>query len=211
MSAPGKKVHTNRKKFLYYYVSYITVLCLVTQLCQILCDLMDYSPPGSSVLAGSPDKNTGVGCHAFLQGIFLTQGSNPGLPHCRWIPYHLSHQGSPSYISYILYIFSFLHRSVGKESAYVSQICSRLENPRDKGAWWAAVYGITQSQTWLKQLSSGGGNILLYIAVIFQLFLIIAFIAMQLILFYIMFAATLVVLGGQGRLLGGRALHLRLA
>ena len=147
MSAPGKKVHTNRKKFLYYYVSYITVLCLVTQLCQILCDLMDYSPPGSSVLADSPDKNTGVGCHAFLQGIFLTQGSNPGLPHCRWIPYHLSHQGSPSYISYILYIFSFLHRSVGKESAYVSQICSRLENPRDKGAWWAAVYVITQSQT----------------------------------------------------------------
>ena len=50
MIAPGKKVHTNRKKFLYYYVSYITVLCLVAQLCQIFCDLMDYSPPGSSVL-----------------------------------------------------------------------------------------------------------------------------------------------------------------
>ena len=38
---------------------------------------------------------TGVGCHALLQGIFATQGSNPGLPHCRWILYHLSHQGSP--------------------------------------------------------------------------------------------------------------------
>ena len=33
----------------------------------------------------SMDKNTGVGCHAFLQCIFPTQGSNPGLPHCKWI------------------------------------------------------------------------------------------------------------------------------
>ena len=40
-------------------------------------------------------KNTGVGCHSFLQGIFPTQESNSGLPHCRQIPYHLSHQGSP--------------------------------------------------------------------------------------------------------------------
>uniref|UniRef100_A0A8B9YL87 Nucleophosmin n=1 Tax=Bos mutus grunniens TaxID=30521 RepID=A0A8B9YL87_BOSMU len=38
---------------------------------------------------------TGVGCHALLQGIFPTQGSNPGLLHCRQILYHLSHQGSP--------------------------------------------------------------------------------------------------------------------
>ena len=41
--------------------------------------------------------------------------------------------------------------------------CSHLENPRDRGAWWAAVYGVAQSRTWLKQLSSsfiwsGGGN-----------------------------------------------------
>ena len=43
----------------------------------------------------SPGKNTGVGCHAHLQRIFPTQGSNPGLPYCRRILYHLSHQGSP--------------------------------------------------------------------------------------------------------------------
>ena len=35
------------------------------------------------------------GCHSLLQGIFPTQGSNPGLLHCRQILYHLSHQGSP--------------------------------------------------------------------------------------------------------------------
>ena len=40
-------------------------------------------------------KSTGLGCHFLLQGIFLTQGSNPGLPHCRQTLYRLSHQGSP--------------------------------------------------------------------------------------------------------------------
>ena len=45
----------------------------------------------------SPEKNTGVGCHALLQGIFLTQGLNLGLLHCRQILYHLSHQGSDGF------------------------------------------------------------------------------------------------------------------
>ena len=40
-----------------------------------------------------PGKNTGVGWHFLLQGIFLTQGSNPGHPHCRQTLDHLSHQG----------------------------------------------------------------------------------------------------------------------
>ena len=44
----------------------------------------------------SPGKIAGVGCHALLQGIFPTQGSNPGLLHCRQILHCLSHQGSPS-------------------------------------------------------------------------------------------------------------------
>ena len=44
----------------------------------------------------STDQNTGVGSRSFLQGIFPTQGSNPGLPHCRRIFfYQLSHKGSP--------------------------------------------------------------------------------------------------------------------
>ena len=43
-----------------------------------------------------PGKNTGVGCHSLLQGIFPIQVSNPGLLHCRQILYHLSHQGSPT-------------------------------------------------------------------------------------------------------------------
>ena len=52
---------------------------LVDQLCLTLWTVIDpinCRPPGSSVLGDSPHKNTGVGCHAFLQGIFPTQGSN---------------------------------------------------------------------------------------------------------------------------------------
>ena len=43
----------------------------------------------------SPGQNTGVGSLSLLQGVFPTQGSNPGLLHCRQILYQLSHQGSP--------------------------------------------------------------------------------------------------------------------
>ena len=68
----------------------LLLLCLVAQSCPTLCDPMYCSPPSSSVHGDSPGKNTRVGCHAVLQGIFLTQGWNPGLPYCRWILYHLS-------------------------------------------------------------------------------------------------------------------------
>ena len=43
----------------------------------------------------SPGQNTGVGSLSLLQGIFPTQGLNPGLPHCRQILYQLSHEESP--------------------------------------------------------------------------------------------------------------------
>ena len=70
-------------------------LRLVARSCLTLCDPMDYSPSGSSVYGDSPGRNTRVGCHALLQGIFPTQGSNPGLPHWRRTLCHLTHQGSP--------------------------------------------------------------------------------------------------------------------
>ena len=64
---------------LYHIVLHCAVLCLVTQSCLTLCDPIGYSPPGIFLHGASPDKNTGVGCHALLQGIFPTQGSNPRL------------------------------------------------------------------------------------------------------------------------------------
>ena len=59
-------------------------LCVHTklpQLCPILCDPMDCSPPGSSVHSILQARNTGVDCHALLQGIFPTQGLNLRLLH----------------------------------------------------------------------------------------------------------------------------------
>ena len=53
----------------------------------------------------SPGKNTGVGSHSFLQGIFTTQGWNPGLPFCTWILYCLSHQGSPRILEWVAISF----------------------------------------------------------------------------------------------------------
>ena len=54
----------------------------------------------------SPAQNTGVGSLFLLQGIFPTQGSNPGFSHCRWILYQLSHKGSPGILEWVAYPFS---------------------------------------------------------------------------------------------------------
>ena len=53
----------------------------VAQSCLTLCNPMDYSH------WNSPGQNTGGGSLTLLQGIFPTQESNPGIPHCRWILY----------------------------------------------------------------------------------------------------------------------------
>ena len=68
---------------------FMKVKVLVTQLCLTLCNPIDLA----RLLCAwnSPGKNTGVGCHSLLQGIFPTQGSNLGFLHCRHILYHLSH------------------------------------------------------------------------------------------------------------------------
>ena len=54
----------------------------------------------------SPGQNTRVGSLSLLQGIFPTQGLNPGLPHCRGILYQLSHNGSPRILEWVAYLFS---------------------------------------------------------------------------------------------------------
>ena len=54
----------------------------------------------------SPGQNTGVGSLSLLQGVFPTQGSNLRLPHCRWILYQLSQEGSPRKLECVAYPFS---------------------------------------------------------------------------------------------------------
>ena len=63
----------------------VCVRAKLLQSCPILCNPMNCSLPVSSVHGDSQGKNTGVGYRAFLQGIFLTQGSNPSLlPLLHW-------------------------------------------------------------------------------------------------------------------------------
>ena len=76
------------------YGAFVVFSCmfLVAQSCLALSDPMDCSQPGSSIHGDSPGKNTEVGCYVLLQGIFPTQGLNPGLHICRQILYCLRHR-----------------------------------------------------------------------------------------------------------------------
>ena len=74
----------------------LTASCMASEVAQsfpTLCNPMDSSLPQASLSMGFSRQEAGVGCHFLLQGIFPTQGSNPGLSHCRQTLYHLSHQG----------------------------------------------------------------------------------------------------------------------
>ena len=66
----------------------------------------------------SPDQNTREGSLSLLQGIFPTQGLNPGLLHCRWIPYQLSHKGNPFFIRIIENLVHGSQTSVSSSPSY---------------------------------------------------------------------------------------------
>jgi len=80
--------------FLFYFIllKYSWFICIHAKSLQshpTLCDPMDCMQPTRLLCPwDTPGKNTGVGCHFLLQGIFLTKGLNPGLLHCRQILYH---------------------------------------------------------------------------------------------------------------------------
>ena len=75
-----------------YNISYVYIYThsvLLAQSCPTLCDPTDCSPPCLLSPWSSPGKNTGVGYHLLLQGIYPTQGLNPALLHCRHIYTHI--------------------------------------------------------------------------------------------------------------------------
>ena len=71
----------------------------VSESCSVMSDSL--LPHGLHSPWNSLSQNTGVGNCSLLQGIFSTQGSNPGLPHCRQILYQLSHKGSPRILDWV--------------------------------------------------------------------------------------------------------------
>ena len=93
-------------------------------------------------LCNSPGQNTGVGSCSLLQGIFPTQGSNPGLSHCRRILYQLSHQGSPRILEWVVYAFSN-ESSQLRNWTRVSCIAGGFFTSwatREASYWWAKIF-----------------------------------------------------------------------
>ena len=88
----------------------------VAQLCPTLCNPMDCP-------WNSPGQDTGVGGLSLLQGIFPTQGSNPGLPHCKWILYQLKHKESPRILEWVAMTY-FRGSSQPRDQTCVSCIAS---------------------------------------------------------------------------------------
>ena len=99
-SQPGIEPRSPALQADFYQLSYKGRLKVkVAQSCLTLLDPTD-------CLWNSPSQNTGVGSLSLLQGIFPIQGSNPGLLHCKWILYQLSHKGSPRILEWVVYTFS---------------------------------------------------------------------------------------------------------
>ena len=112
-------------------------VCVCAQLCPTLFDLMDCSLTGSSVHGKFSGKNTGMDCYFLLQGIFLTQGSNPSLlhlRHCRWIFYHCA-------------TWETLRKYSAAAAAKSFQSCPTLCDPIDVSPPGSPIPGILQART----------------------------------------------------------------
>ena len=109
---------------------------------------MELQPASLFCLWDSPGKNTGVDCHFLLQGIFLTQGWNPGLPHCMQILYRLSHKGSPDSKVGVC--------QVGK-GILDRGICPKAE-VRNTWCIWSKSDGISRSSVWKVILFDSSGH-----------------------------------------------------
>ena len=139
----------------------------VAQWCLSLCNPIDCSP------WNSPGQNPGVGSLSLFQGIFPTH-LNPGRRR-QWHPTPVllpgkSHgwrilEGCSPWGRWGLDTTAWLHfhfsLSCIEEGIGYPLQWSCLENPRDGRAWWAAVYGVAQSLTWLKWLSSSSSSFLI--------------------------------------------------
>ena len=96
----------------YIYIHISTLFRFFSQICHyseseshsVMSD--SFRPYGLYSPWNSPGQNTGVGSLSLLQGIFPTQGSNPGLSHCRQTLYQLSHKRSPRILEWVAYPFS---------------------------------------------------------------------------------------------------------
>ena len=110
-------------------------------------------------------KSTVVGCYFLLQGIFPTQGSNPGLPHCRQTLYHLSHQGSPRILEWVAIPFS-RRSSQPRDWTWVSHIVGRRFT-----VWATSWTWLTHAAEFLASGMAGSSSLSTIIGIQVSLFL----------------------------------------
>ena len=92
-------------------------------------------PHGLYIPWNSPGQNAGVGSLSLLQGVFPTQGSDPGLPHCRQILYQLSHKGRHK--EDVVHIYNGTQLSHKKEKN--NAICYNMDGTRDYHTKWSKL------------------------------------------------------------------------
>ena len=112
----------------------LTLYAKLLQLCPTLCDPIDYSLPGSSVHEDSPGKNTRVGCYAFVQGIFSSQGLNPSLLCLLYWQAGSLPLATPGLTS-LMYIC--INRILQPQKRRKNAMCSNLDGPRDYHSKWS--------------------------------------------------------------------------
>ena len=107
LNLPVKKETQNIALSQWHYYEHWWSFQSTINVCEDHSVMSDYLwPHGLYSPWNSPGQNTGVGSLSLLQGIFPTQGLNPGLPLCRRILYQLSHKGSPRKLEWVAYPFS---------------------------------------------------------------------------------------------------------
>ena len=105
------------------WILWLHAFSIVSESRSVMSD--SWQPHGLYSPWNSPDQNTGVGSLSLLQGIFPTQGSNPGLPHYRWILSQLNHQGSPRILEWVAFPFS-RGSSQPRDLTQVSRVAGRF-------------------------------------------------------------------------------------
>ena len=129
-----------------------------------------------------PGQDTGVGSLSLLQGILPTQGLNPGLLHCRWILYQLSHQGSSQWFGHLMRRVDSLEKTLmlgeiggrrrrgrqrmrwldGITDSMDVSLSELREMVMDREAWHAAILGVAKSWTRLSDWTELNNSALLF-------------------------------------------------